>query len=235
MTGSKEALSGKLAPLDDERVSEYLFDNPDFFVRNASQVENMVVPHPVRGSISLVEWQMTRQRNQIRQLEQEVVYLMEQASTNQRLFTQLIELQTELSLAVDLSDFRARLQAWARRLGLAGAYIRLFNEFWHLQPPLHSLELGLSYQSFEPVRIQRFRDKNHYLGALHGPEILLLIPHISAVGSVAMSLLGQHQDIGVVIFTSRDKNHYHSTMGTALLDHIAQILPPLLSRWIARK
>lgn len=235
MTGSKDALSGKSAPLDEQRVSEYLCDNPDFFVRNAGIVQKMTVPHPVRGTISLVEWQMGRQRTRISQLEEEIVYLMEQASTNHRLFTQLLELQGELALATDLADLLARLHGWARRLGLAGAHIRLFNEFWRLQPPLHTLHLGLNYQAFEPVRVQRFRDKNHYLGTLHGPEILLLMPQASAIGSVAMSLLGQYQDIGVVIFTSRDKNHYHAGMGTALLEHIAQILPPLLSRWVARK
>ena len=35
---------------DDQSVSDYLRLNPDFFIRNARQVEQMQVPHPVRGS-----------------------------------------------------------------------------------------------------------------------------------------------------------------------------------------
>jgi Uncharacterized protein conserved in bacteria len=41
--------------LNDEMVSQYLNDNPDFFIRNASLFENMRIPHPIRGGVSLPE------------------------------------------------------------------------------------------------------------------------------------------------------------------------------------
>lgn len=44
--------------LDDDTVMQYLLQNPDFFIRNARQVEQMRVPHPVRGTVSLVEWHL---------------------------------------------------------------------------------------------------------------------------------------------------------------------------------
>ncbi|MEM8266776.1 DUF484 family protein, partial [Morganella morganii] len=47
--------------LDDDTVMQYLLQNPDFFIRNARQVEQMRVPHPVRGTVSLVEWHLARQ------------------------------------------------------------------------------------------------------------------------------------------------------------------------------
>ncbi|HAH13362.1 MAG TPA: DUF484 family protein, partial [Pantoea agglomerans] len=72
--------------LDDQAVSDYLRQNPDFFIRNARAVEQMAVPHPVRGSVSLVEWHMARQRNHIQRLEEEITLLMEQASANHELF-----------------------------------------------------------------------------------------------------------------------------------------------------
>ena len=58
--GEQQAI-GEL--LDDRAVSDFLLQNPDFFIRNARQVEQMLVPHPVRGTVSLVEWQLARQRN----------------------------------------------------------------------------------------------------------------------------------------------------------------------------
>lgn len=69
--------------LDDDSVMQYLLQNPDFFIRNARSVEQMHVPHPVKGSTSLVEWQLGRQRHQIAQLEEEITLLMEQASINE--------------------------------------------------------------------------------------------------------------------------------------------------------
>lgn len=37
--------------LDDDTVMQYLLQNPDFFIRNVRQVEQMRVPHPVRGTV----------------------------------------------------------------------------------------------------------------------------------------------------------------------------------------
>ena len=177
--------------LNDRAVSAYLQQNPDFFIRNARQVEQMAVPHAVRGSVSLVEWHMARQRNHIRQLEEEITLLMEQANANHQLFDRLLALQGHLAAADSLQEMLNRLQRWARELGLAGANVRLFSDQWRLGAPSDFIQLGLARQAFEPLRIQRFGQQQHYLGSLNGPELLLLLPQAKAVGSVAMSLLGR--------------------------------------------
>ncbi|MBV4369072.1 DUF484 domain-containing protein [Erwinia sp. BNK-24-b] len=220
--------------LDDGAVSDYLRQNPDFFIRNARQVEQMVVPHPVRGTVSLVEWQLGRQRHQIAQLEEEITLLMEQASANHRLFEKLLTLQARLAAADSLQDMLNRLHRWARELGIAGANVRLFSEKWRIGAPSDFTQLALSKPAFEPVRIQRLGNQQHYLGSLNGPELLLLLPQAKAVGSVAMSLLGERGDLGVLIFSSRDSQHYQSGMGTVLLQHLSQMLPELLQRWVER-
>lgn len=220
--------------LDDGAVSDYLRQNPDFFIRNARQVEQMVVPHAVRGTVSLVEWQLGRQRHQIAQLEEEITLLMEQASANHRLFEKLLTLQARLAAADSLQDMLNRLHRWARELGIAGANVRLFSEKWRIGAPSDFTQLALSKPAFEPVRIQRLGNQQHYLGSLNGPELLLLLPQAKAVGSVAMSLLGERGDLGVLIFSSRDSQHYQSGMGTVLLQHLSQMLPELLQRWVER-
>ena len=220
--------------LDDQSVSAFLRQNPDFFIRNARQVEQMMVPHPVRGSVSLVEWHMARQRNHIQQLEEEITLLMEQATANHQLFDRLLSLQGHLAAADSLQEMLTRLHRWARELGLAGAHVRLFNDKWHIGAPSDFTQLGLSRQAFEPLRIQRFGDEHHYLGSLNGPELLLLLPQAKAIGSVAMSLMGERGELGILMFTSRDNQHYQAGMGTLLLQHLAQMLPDLLSRWVER-
>lgn len=220
--------------LSDELILQFLQQNPDFFIRNARQVEQMHIPHPVRGTVSLVEWQLARQRLQIAQLEEEITLLMEQARGNEVLFRRLLALQTDLSAANDLHDLLERLQRWARQQGLAGADIRLFSDKWRISAPSRFTHLALSRSLFEPLRIQRLRDKNHYLGSLNGPELLLLLPQARQVGSVALSLLGKHDSLGVVIFSSRDSHHYQDGMGTVLLQHLANLLPDMLARWVER-
>lgn len=220
--------------LDDDVVSDYLLQNPDFFIRNARQVEQMRVPHPVRGTVSLVEWQLGRQRHHIAQLEEEITLLMEQASANQQLVDRLLSLQARLASASSLHDMLNRLHRWARELGLAGANVRLFSEKWRIGAPSDFTQLALTRAAFEAVRIQRFGKQRHYLGGLNGPELLLLLPQAKAIGSVAMSLMGEQGDLGVLIFSSRDNQHYQSGMGTVLLQHLSQMLPELLLRWIER-
>jgi len=205
--------------LDDDSVMQYLLQNPDFFIRNARSVEQMHVPHPVKGSTSLVEWQLGRQRHQIAQLEEEITLLMEQASVNEALFGRLIELQATLAAASSLQDMLNRLQRWARGLGLAGANVR---------------HLALSRSAFESLRIQRLGDTHHFLGSLNGPELLLVLPQAKAVGSVALSLMGENGELGMLIFSSRDAQHYQPGMGTVMLNQLAKMLPGLLERWIER-
>lgn len=223
-----------LTELDDNAVVEYLLQNPEFFIRNARLVEQMRVPHPVRGTVSLVEWHMARSRNHINLLEENMTLLMEQASANEGLFYRLLRLQSRLASADSLEEMLSRFHRWARELGLAGATIRLFPDRWRLGAPSRFTHLALSRQAFEPLRIQRLGHQDHYLGSLNGPELLLLLPEAKAVGSVAISLMGSDGELGVVLFSSRDVHHYQQGQGTQLLQEIAQMLPDLLQRWIER-
>jgi len=202
------------ATLTDREVVEYLLRNPGFFIRNARSVEQMQVPHPVQGAVSLVEWHMVRARHHINVLEENMTLLMEQASSNEALFYRLLRLQSRLALATSLDDLLTRFNRWAREMGLAGASIRR--------------------QAFEPLRIQRLGQENHYLGPLNGPELLVVLPEAKAVGSVAMSMMGRDGDLGVILFSSRDVHHYQQDQGTHLLQEIALMMPELLERWIER-
>ncbi|AXF66707.1 DUF484 family protein [Leclercia sp. LSNIH6] len=229
-----EELQETLTAMDDRAVVDYLLRHPDFFIRNARVVEEMRVPHPVRGTVSLVEWHMARARNHINHLEENISLLMEQASSNEGLFYRLLHLQSRLASASSLDEFLLRLHRWARDLGLAGATIRLFPDRWRIGAPSRFTHLALSRQAFEPLRIQRMGQANHYLGQLNGPELLVVLPEAKAIGSVAMSLMGRDGELGVMLFTSRDPHHYQQGQGTQLLQEIAQMLPELLERWIER-
>ncbi|MEG1214145.1 MAG: DUF484 domain-containing protein [Leclercia sp.] len=229
-----EELQETLTGMDDRAVVDYLLRHPEFFIRNARVVEEMRVPHPIRGTVSLVEWHMARARNHINHLEENISLLMEQANSNEGLFYRLLHLQSRLASASSLDEFLLRFHRWARELGLAGATIRLFPDRWRIGAPSGFTHLALSRQAFEPLRIQRLGHENHYLGSLNGPELLVVLPEAKAIGSVAMSLMGRDGDLGVMLFTSRDPQHYQQGQGTQLLQEIAQMLPELLERWIER-
>ncbi|AWK13448.1 DUF484 domain-containing protein [Candidatus Fukatsuia symbiotica] len=220
--------------LNDELVMQYLLQSPDFFIRNASLVEKIRIPHPMKGGISLVEWQLRRQRNEIKQLQEEITLLMEYAGLNEMLCKRLLQLQADLAIASTLRDMLKRLQHWARTFGLLDAHVRLFSDRWQLNTPFDVANLALSRQIFEPLRRQRLSEEQHFLGSLNETELQLLLPQAQQVGSVALSLLGDKGDLGVIIFSSHDSQHYQQGMGTVILHQIAKFLPGLLTRWIER-
>lgn len=176
---------------------------------------------------------MARARNHIHVLEENMALLMEQAIANEGLFYRLLYLQRSLTAASSLDDMLMRFHRWARDLG-GRCESAPVSDRWRLGAPSNHTHLALSRQSFEPLRIQRLGQEQHYLGPLNGPELLVVLPEAKAVGSVAMSMLGSDADLGVVLFTSRDASHYQQGQGTQLLHEIALMLPELLERWIER-
>ncbi|EPL9571931.1 DUF484 domain-containing protein [Providencia rettgeri] len=229
-----EKASKQIHQMDENDVVQYLKENPYFFLRHPALVEQINVPHVVNGAVSLPELVMSRQRIKIKELEQDIRFMVEQAHENVELFDELLLLVIEMSSSKSLQEMLQALNRWAKKLGLSGASVRLFSDSWRLSAPLDAHQLVIARRVFEPVRIQRFGERQNYLGRLNGPEIQLLLPEALNVGSVAISLFGHHGESGMVIFTSRSREHYQYGMGTVMLEKVAQILPRLLSQWIER-
>ncbi|MGS9235570.1 DUF484 family protein, partial [Salmonella enterica subsp. enterica serovar Infantis] len=80
----------------------------------------MRVPHPLRGTVSLVEWHMARAINHINVLEENMTLLMEQTNANESLFYRFLHLQSRLVAADSLDEMLLRYHRCARDLGLAG-------------------------------------------------------------------------------------------------------------------
>lgn len=229
-----EKASKQIHQMDENDVVQYLKENPYFFLRHPALIEQINVPHVVNGAVSLPELVMSRQRIKIKELEQDIRFMVEQAHENVELFDELLLLVIEMSSSKSLQEMLQALNRWAKKLGLSGASVRLFSDSWRLAAPLDAHQLVIARRVFEPVRIQRFGERQNYLGRLNGPEIQLLLPEALNVGSVAISLFGHHGESGMVIFTSRSREHYQYGMGTVMLEKVAQILPRLLSQWIER-
>ncbi|SET22414.1 DUF484 family protein [Thorsellia anophelis] len=262
MSKKKSRYQPKTLKLDDELVLNYLLDQPNFFIRNAKAIDSISVPHAIHGTVSLVEWQMKRQRERILQLEEEITALFERATTNEFLFNQLLTLVLSLTNASSLDNFFRRLTSWARKLGLSHVVVRLFDDNWHTEPPFEQVQLGIDRNTFESIRIKRFSHSNHFLGQLNPTELNIILTDKTLVGSIALSLLDNlekddqnclsHSDgltsdnnisnksthqspSGIIMFVSPNPHHYQSNMNTDLLTQISQIIPRLLRQWIELK
>ncbi|EGY28859.1 hypothetical protein Rin_00011890 [Candidatus Regiella insecticola 5.15] len=157
--------------LNDDEVMQYLLKNPNFFMRNADLVKKMRIPQAMQGNISLVEWQLHRQRRQISQLQEEITLLMEYAGLNEILCKRFFQLQANLALASTLPEMLKRLQCWAKTFGLLGTQVRLFSDRWQVEKFSDLPHLAMLRSDFEPLRRQYLLEKQHFLGSLSESEL----------------------------------------------------------------
>ncbi|MDF7667647.1 DUF484 family protein [Orbaceae bacterium ESL0727] len=252
-TASTKAAMSNL--IDEDVLCHYLREHPDFFIRHANEIGEIAVPHPIRGEISLPEWQMARQRHKIKQLELEITQLMENASANEQLVNQLMLLQNQLMVASDLDELSDRLNNWAKSMGLTGAYLYLFDDKWQLGAPLNYYHFSLNSNRFDFIRVRHLQYSHQYLGTLNSAELDFLLPQPvlseqslqqpmiqqrtiqqrSHIGSVALSLFGEFGDLGLVMFASPNPHHYQAGQGTWLIEKISDMLPILINQWISQK
>ena len=84
------------AQLQEEQVVAFLGQHPDFFLRHKALLDQLQIPHPIKGAVSLVELHQERQRERIETQEQELRELMETASRNERIFRVYADVYPEL-------------------------------------------------------------------------------------------------------------------------------------------
>ncbi len=223
--------------LTDRQVADYLQHQPQFFIRQPTLLNSLQIPHYSRGAVSLVELQLLSLRQQVSDLQQQQRELLARAAENERLFFSLLPLQRQLLQAPTLADGLQALQQWSRSQGLLACGLRLFSDCWQLTAPSTAHELALSQLQFEPIRVQRFGQcffpGASYLGPLNAVEQQLLLPDVVRVGSVALQRLGVEREWGVLVFASRDPQHFQPGMATHLLQQVATMVEHALPAWVA--
>lgn len=208
--------------LTEEVVSEYLLDNPDFFVHRRELVDRLALPLQEQGAVSLVHVQLNRQRQRIEDLEEEITTLMSLAKSNDRTFHEFMALQEQILKCNSLSLAIKAIEGMAKSLGLI-AYVRLFNA------PAPYYELCLDgYQRFAANHLN---GKEAYLGRMRKMDRELLFgqdPRAPEMGSYVVLPLRRKEAQGVLAFSSADGGHFQPHMDTLFLRHLALVLSHLV-------
>ena len=151
---------------DEAAVLEYLSCYPEFFQRHGVLLDRIRIPHERKGTVSLVERQLERQRERIDQLEQEITELMGIAGENERIFRIYADLYGEIYGCQTLSEVSAVMdQAFVQRLRLTG--LRLWLNPKKCQ--LNGTEQRFLAQgkALEQLLNQRLPGQEYYFGRLN--------------------------------------------------------------------
>jgi len=200
-----------------EQVRAYLLENPDFFEQFPDVSEKLVIPHAHKGSVSLVEIQSEQLRKKVRQLNYKLTQLVSIAKQNEKIYRVYTDLNVQLLRCESVAEVQYTLEdVLQERLQLSSAVIKSFKGP-HAIPELQR----------RLFTEKRFKTSRFFFGRLSQHERQLLFGESSAE-SVALMLLGDHQEIGILGISSKDPSHFTPEMDTLLLQQLQQVLNIIL-------
>lgn len=216
-------------------VTTYLAEHPNFFARHPQLLDILHIPHTQKGTLSLVEMQLERQRTYIKELETELLKFSRLAQQESDIFLALMPLQQKLSNTYQFLQGIEILNRWAASFELQQAKILLFHDQWEQNPDVPQ-QYWLDRKAFEIIRLERFGLRRFYLGELSNKEkSLMFLPEEFPVGSVACCFLGNktpHKPTALLLFNARDTRHFHNGQDISFLRHLVDIVQLHLHRWL---
>ncbi|MBL1375740.1 DUF484 family protein [Zobellella iuensis] len=208
--------------LDDTHIADYLASQPDFFVRQRGLLEQLRLPHEQRGSVSLVEAKLERQRQRIHALEEDITQLMTVAGENERIFRVYLDLFPRLFECTSLGELEGCMRHTLQEQLRVSALRLVPDARWH---PSAGEQLERLYR-------ERMAGRDVYLGRLGKDEKQRLFGD-ALVNSCALIRLGRQGEMGLLAFGSADSGHYRLGMDTLIIRQLADFLALLLPRLVA--
>ncbi|GAB3024937.1 DUF484 family protein [Bowmanella dokdonensis] len=207
------ALAAEPEQLRPEQVRDYLLANPDFFLYYPGILDLLRIPHQQKGTVSLVERQGEQLRLKVRQLQHQINELMSVAKQNERIYRIYADLNLRLFRCRSLYDVRSTLQqVLLHQLELQAISLKLFG-----------FEDDLPEASKRHILDKRFNNNIYYLGRLSQQEQQLLFGD-KRIESVAMMLLGERGEMGLLAIGSNESHHFHPGMDTLLITQLQKFL-----------
>lgn len=200
-----------------EDVKRYLQAHPEFFAEYPELAELIEIPHEQKGSISLVELQSEQLRKKVRLLSHKLNQLISIAKQNEEIYRMYADLNMRLLQCRYFSEIQDTLEDVLRiQLKMSAVTLRAFGG----ANALPEIQRKLFIE-------KRFKQECFFFGRLSQHEKQLLFDNKPAE-SVALMLLGDKGDLGILAVGSKDPGHFNPDMDTLLITQLQQFLNVLL-------
>ncbi len=222
--------------LTDNSVADYLQNYPDFFERHSQLLTKLRLPHvrDVAATVSLVERQVEVLRERNQSLERKLKELVDVARANDALADRIHRLSQRLIRAHSLSDSINAVETSLREdFDSMNSVLVLFREDARALQPDSGRFLRIAapadenMKSFESLlssgkpRCGQVRDAQR--DYLFGKDSV-------AIGSVALTPLGQKGALGILAIGASDAQRFHPGMSTEFLLRIGELVTYALTR-----
>ncbi|MDT0582188.1 MULTISPECIES: DUF484 family protein [Alteromonadaceae] len=210
-----QALAQDYTPslVTEEEVREYILNNKDFFVKNPDVAEKVQIPHKQKGSVSLVELQSDQLRKKVRQLSFKLSQLISVAKQNEAIYRVYADLNLRLLRCTEFAEMQYTIEETLQdELDMSAASIKPFKGMFALPEIQQRLFME-----------KRFKDSDFFFGRLSQHEKQLLFGD-GIAESVALVLLGDQRDLGILAIGSADPIHFTPDMDTLLIRQLQEFL-----------
>ncbi|MGL4206463.1 MAG: DUF484 family protein [Aeromonadaceae bacterium] len=211
----------------EEEVVEYLLRHPEFFLRHKALLDALLIPHPVRGALSLVELQQERQRERVLELEQELRALMSNASRNEHIFRVYADVYPELFACTTLRQLWKRLHLTFRERLRIPASALWIND-GAVKAKRSDKGFALEGSRYQQICRHPMAGERVYFGRVQEAERATLFGADALVHSMALLRLGEQGELGFLAFGHANPDHYHRGMDSLLLEQLGRFITLLL-------
>jgi len=208
--------------VDAEQVADYLIKNPRFFLQYPQLIEKITIPHFHKGSVSLVELQGEQLRKKVSGLNHKLNQLISIAKQNEATYRSYADLNLRILKCTNFDDLKFILEEVIQEnLHLASVILKPFKGDYALPEIQQRLFIE-----------KHFKKHQFFFGRLSEHERKLLFADQEA-NSVALLLIGDLGEHGILAIGSKDPGHFNSDMDTLLITQLQQFLGVLLPKILA--
>ena len=220
-----------LNPMIEDDIANYLGNNPEFFDRHAELLAavHLTSPHSKRA-VSLQERQAEMLRDKIRMLEARIMDMIRHGNDNLVLLDKLLVWARDLFLA----------QETAQLPGVIASSIQ--QQFTVPQAAIRVWDVATQYQSYayaqgvtDDAKVFASSLREPFCGVNSGFEAASWLAEPTQAASLALLPLRAPSSgnttpaFGMLVLASPDAQRFASTMGTDLLERIADLASAALS------
>ncbi len=209
--------------INSKQVEEYLLKHPEFFYDHLSLLENISIPHPSGGAVSLISKQLEIFRSKHHELENQLITLIEIAKENDTSLSRMHELSLALIESNTLEDLISNLEiVFSECFLIDFIAIRIFKE--NTASPIKNLFINRDNE--ELIHFDKELSKNEpWCGKPSLAQARFLFGEVALeVKSVAIIPMIFKDLEGMIAVGSRDETRFHYSMGNLFLTQLSEVI-----------
>ena len=219
----KSTASKKIIDINDEQVAVYLQEHPDFFTTHIQLLENLSIPHPSGGAVSLISKQLELFRGRYQEMENQLIELIDIARDNDTAVNRMHKLNLALLDAKTLEDVVTNVN-----LVLSEYFLTDFAAIRIIQSSPNS-DYDTIFISPDSKDLKPFaRELSYGLPRCGQPTLtqarVLFGFNANEVKSCAIIPMLSTELEGLLAIGSRDENRFHASMGHLFLTQMSEVI-----------